>query len=136
MQIGQVIKAHGPDSASVLTMKTGEILRGERRATEWSGWLWCTNESGLSAWVPEAYLSQLHQPGMYKAIRNYNSFEISVDIGQEITILLEVASWGWVRAKDGTEGWIPLENLKLYSVSCKSRIPKGFCSSLLLSSVI
>jgi len=117
-------------------MKAGEILQGELRVTEWSGWLWCTNTSGTSAWVPEAYLSKLPESGKYKAIRNYNSLELSVEIGQEVTILLEEASWGWVRTNDDIEGWIPLDSLDIQHNPSNSRIPKGFCSSLLLSSVI
>ena len=136
MRVGQVIKPHRPDSASVLTMKAGDTLRGERRATEWSGWLWCTNNSGISAWVPEAYLSPLSEPRKYKATRNYKSFELSADIGQEVMILLEVASWGWVRTSDAKEGWVPLDNLEIQPKSDSTRVPKMFCSGLLCSSVI
>ena len=136
MRIVRVIKAHSPDSSSILTMKVGETLQGERRVTEWSGWLWCTNTLGISGWVPEAYLSILPESGKYKAIRNYTSLELSVEIGQEVTILLEEASWGWARTNDGTNGWIPLDSLGIQCNPNNSRVPKEFCSSLLLSSVI
>ena len=27
-----------------------------RRETEWPGWIWCTNDSGKSTWVPESWV--------------------------------------------------------------------------------
>ena len=39
--------------ASELTVQTGEILQ---IAQAESGWLWCTNQSGKSGWVPVMHL--------------------------------------------------------------------------------
>lgn len=48
---------------------------------------------------------------MCKALRDYDSFELSVDIGEILTIKEAAASWAWVENPDGEEGWVPLENL-------------------------
>lgn len=28
----------------------------QRRETDWPGWIWCTNDSGKSTWVPESWV--------------------------------------------------------------------------------
>ena len=112
MRFARVKTPHEPESTSVLVMKEGDTLQGEKRSTEWDGWLWCTNNSGISAWVPEAYLSELATSGLYHALREYSSFELSVSLGQRLKILHEEASWAWVQTSKGIEGWVPLENLE------------------------
>ena len=111
MRVVRVIKAHRPESSDSLKMSVGELLRGERRKTKWDGWIWCTSKSGISAWIPEAYLSEQPQLGMYRAVRDYDSFELSVDIGETLNVKDDAASWAWVENPDGEEGWVPLENL-------------------------
>ncbi len=111
MPIVRVIKEHRPESSDSLKMNVGELLRREERKTSWAGWIWCTNESGISAWIPELYLSEQPQSGLYKALRDYDSFELSVDIGEILAAKEEAASWAWVENPEGEEGWVPLENL-------------------------
>ncbi|MFX1369151.1 MAG: hypothetical protein ACFFAY_11170 [Promethearchaeota archaeon] len=111
MRIVRVIKTHRPESSDSLKMNVGDLLRGEERKTRWDGWIWCTNESGISAGIPEVYLSKQSQSGLYKALRDYDSFELSVDIGGILTVKETAASWAWVENPDGEEGWVPLENL-------------------------
>lgn len=105
-------KPHQPESVPPLMMQEGDLLQCERRNTEWDGWLWCTSDVGITAWVPEAYLLDLPDTCKYRALRDYTSFELPVALGEEVTILYEVASWAWVRTSAGGEGWVPLENLK------------------------
>ncbi|MFX1368615.1 MAG: SH3 domain-containing protein [Promethearchaeota archaeon] len=112
MKSMRVTKPHNPESPDVLTMRTGDTLRGEKRETVFEGWLWCTDESGTSAWIPEEYLTRLSKSGTYKALRDYTSFEMSVDIGQEVVIEYAAAGWAWVRTPDDREGWVPLEILE------------------------
>ncbi|MFW9933529.1 MAG: hypothetical protein ACFFDR_12840 [Candidatus Thorarchaeota archaeon] len=136
MRVARVVKAHRSEPSVSLVMKEGDVLQGEKRTTEWDGWLWCTNASKVSAWVPEAYLSKCGESGMYEAIQDYDSIELPADIGEEVAVLLEEASWGWVRSTDAKEGWIPLECLMFQSNAKHDCFPKMFCSGLLLSSVI
>jgi len=34
-------------------------------------------------------------------------------IGEEVEVLEVDSGWAWVRKDDGTEGWVPLENLSI-----------------------
>ena len=111
MDKARVIKAHAPDSPVSLIMKEGDILHGERRATDWDGWLWCTSDSGVSVWVPKVFLSKLPEGDLYRATCDYDSRELEISAGQEVEILSKTAGWAWVRTGNGGEGWIPLDNL-------------------------
>ena len=112
MDNATVVKAHVPDSSTSLIMKQGDILQGERRKTDWAGWLWCTSDSGVSAWVPEVFLSKLPEGNLYHATCDYNSRELKIGAGQDVEIISTTAEWAWVRTGDDDEGWIPLENLE------------------------
>jgi len=111
MKTARVIKPHSSDNIIPLIIKLGEVLEGEKRETEWEGWLWCKTSVGIFGWVPEAYLKALPENRMYIATRDYNAKELTVSINQEVTILNEVASWAQVETVQGEVGWVPLENL-------------------------
>ena len=112
MRIARVIKKHENENPIPLIMKMDEVLEGEKRETEWDGWLWCKNSAGVFGWIPEAYLKALPEERKYVATKDYNARELSIDTGQEVMILDEESSWAWVRTSLGDEGWIPLENLE------------------------
>ena len=115
MRIVRVIKKHATEFTVPLVMKKHDILEGEKRETEWEGWIWCKNDAGVFGWVPEPYLKQLSEERKYVALQDYNAFELPVDVGHELVILYEASSWAWVRTPDGGEGWVPLENLEIPS---------------------
>ena len=111
MRTAKVIKKHSSEFVTPLVMKTDEILEGEKRETEWEGWIYCRNTAGIFGWVPEPFLKKLPEAKEYVALRDYNAFELPVEVGQDLVILEEVSSWAWVRTTDYQEGWVPLENL-------------------------
>ena len=112
MRIVSVIKKHTSEFSIPLTIMKDDTIEGERRETEWGGWLWCKNDVDIFGWVPEPYLKKLPEDRKYIALRDYNAIELSVDIGQELMVLDEASSWAWVRTSQGDEGWVPLENLE------------------------
>ncbi|MHA1908041.1 MAG: hypothetical protein ACW98Y_12150 [Candidatus Thorarchaeota archaeon] len=121
MRLVRVIKKHTSEFSVPLVMAKDDIIDGEKRKTEWDGWIWCKNIAGVFGWVPEPFLEKLPEERKYGALRDYNAFEVSVDIGQELMILEEASSWAWVRTPEGEEGWVPLENLE--NVSKSATIP-------------
>jgi len=112
MRTARVIKKHTTEFTVPLIMKKDDIIEGEKRKTEWDGWLWCKNDTDMFGWVPEPYLKKLPEDRKYIALRDYNAIELSVDVGQELVIFYEASSWAWVRTPDDEEGWVPLENLE------------------------
>jgi len=112
MKILKVVKNHKSEFQVPLIAKMGEIIEGEEKETEWEGWLWCRNNSGVHGWVPKIYLEPTPESGQYKFLKDYNARELTVDEGQEVIVLDEESGWGWVRTPLGDEGWIPLANLQ------------------------
>lgn len=112
MKILKVTKDHKTEFHVPLIAVKGEIVQGEKRETEYEGWLWCQNKDGLNAWVPETHLEKTSDSGQYKFLKDYNSKELNVEEGQEVIALEEDSGWIWVRTTLGEEGWIPLENVQ------------------------
>lgn len=93
-----------------LVIKTGERLQIGDRATDWPGWLWCTNESGKSGWVPEAYIEQHNRRGL--ARRDYDATELSAEVGEELVVGFEESGWLWCTNQAGQSGWIPADHVE------------------------
>ena len=58
-----------------------------KKESEWSGWIWCINGTGEMGWVPESNLKILETT--CKVLQDYDATELSVDVGQELTIKME-----------------------------------------------
>lgn len=78
---------------------------------EWPGWLWCRADSGELRWVPTNHLDVEGSIGCFS--RDYDSTEISAEIGEKIVALEVWAGWVWCRTEKGSFGWLPLECLDL-----------------------
>jgi hypothetical protein len=117
MKLARVIKEHSSNNLIPLVMKLGDVIEGEKRETEWDGWLWCKTSVDIFGWVPEAYLKALSEERKYDATRDYDAKELNVEIGQEVKILEEESSWACVETAQGEKGWIPLENLEYVTES-------------------
>ncbi len=112
MKILKVIKNHKNEFQVPLLAKNGELVEGEERETEFKGWLWCRNSSGVHGWVPKAYLEPTSKSGQYQFLQDYNARELTVEAGNEVIVMDEESGWAWARTPLGEEGWIPLENLQ------------------------
>jgi SAM-dependent methyltransferase len=109
----RVITSHQASYTYALVVQPGEILDVKERETPWPGWLWCTNQSGVSAWLPQVYLERSGDQA--RALRRYSSLELSVTSGEILTGDEIVADWVWCSKEDGQQGWVPLENLETAS---------------------
>lgn len=112
MKILKVTKNHKSEFQVPLVAKKGEIVEGQDRETEYEGWLWCRNSSGIHGWVPKTYLESTSESGQFQFLQDYNARELTIDAGQEVIVIDEESGWAWVRTTLGEEGWIPLENLQ------------------------
>jgi SH3-like domain-containing protein len=112
MKILKVVKNHKSEFHVSLIAKKGEIIEEEEKETEWKGWLWCRNISGVHGWVPKTYLESTSESGQYQFLKDYNARELTVDKGQEVIVMDEESGWAWVRTPLGDEGWIPMDNLQ------------------------
>lgn len=102
-----VVRAYHPTNESALVANAGDILRPLRREAEWPGWIWCADEKGVEAWAPERWLR--YTGGRAVLIRDYNSFELSLQPGMRLTVLDEESGWVLAALPGGDIGWAPVD---------------------------
>ena len=110
MSVHKVMQAHKPSDPDGLTGSAGEWLTFERRPTKYQGWLWCHNNNGAQSWVPEAWLKIEGEQAIL--LRDYSARELSVVIGELVTVELSQSEWAYCRKKNGKLGWLPLTCLQ------------------------
>lgn len=108
----QVISDYKSTFSDPLIIVKDEILTFSMKETEWKEWLWCINQFGKGGWVPEKFIERLNDK-KYKALRDYNATELTVEIGEELVISDELSGWVWVTNKKGKSGWVPLKNIQI-----------------------
>jgi hypothetical protein len=94
-----------------VSFRKGEKVSIGEKYTEWPGWIWCTKDSGETRWVPKNYLEIHGKKG--KLLRDYNSKELAVKVGEEFYVQEEEADWFWLENESGKNGWVPIKNVKL-----------------------
>lgn len=107
----KVITEHKSKFPVPLVARAGEAVQIGRSDDEFPGWVWCTGKAGIEAWVPENYLRIDGSSGEF--IRDYNSFEMTVETGVELEVLDEASGWLWCRKADGSMGWIPSDKVRI-----------------------
>jgi hypothetical protein len=105
-----VIKKHQPIESKNWIASKGDIVKFERRPTEYEGWLWCTNMEGESAWAPEEWIEIINGSCRFK--RNYNAIELTIQLGEPVIGDIEVSGWIWVVNRKKAYGWVPRNCLK------------------------
>jgi hypothetical protein len=106
MEMATVTKGHPGGGPHPIRFGIGEILRWERRATEWEGWLWCTDSKGVSGWVPEKYVELIDSTNC-QTLRQYDATELAVKQGDSVNVQFAESGWVWCTTSDGREGWVP-----------------------------
>ena len=92
-----------------LVVRRGSRLTVESRLPAYPGWVWCRDSDGIGAWVPEVFLEI--SSGAALVTTDYDSTELTVERGDVIQVLSEVAGWAWCRDRDGRHGWLPVGSL-------------------------
>ena len=109
-RIYRVIKAYESDYTEPWHMIKGEILNIGERDSEWDGWVWCTNRNGESRWVPESFVER--KEDTCTALRDYESTELCVQVGEVLSAGEEESGWAWCTNKAEQSGWVPVESLE------------------------
>ena len=105
----RVIEAYESPFPDPLEAKAGARLSFERRETEWAGWVWCTDSSGKTGWVPETWLILDEEFCVLQ--RDYVASELSVAAGELIVADFSESGWVFGSTASGEQGWIPLNHL-------------------------
>lgn len=94
----------------VIDARAGELIQVGPRDTDYPGWLWCTDQTGTSSWVPEAYLSLEGEHG--RLVRDYSALELTAAAGERLSVVEEESGWYLCETEAGQRGWIPIENVR------------------------
>ena len=105
----RVIEPYETPFSDPLEVSAGTRLRFERRESEWKGWLWCSDPSGQTGWVPETWLTL--DKGSCTLKRHYAAKELSVAAGELITADFVESEWVFGSRSSGEQGWVPLNHL-------------------------
>jgi len=110
---GRVLADYQAAYSDPITMHVGEELQLNGIKDNWQGWiwLWCTNQAGKSGWVPEGYVEQAGNKGI--ALFDYDAIELSVSIGEMLSIEKEESGWFWCFTQHGKSGWVPAEHVSI-----------------------
>ena len=103
----QVVFAHQASCSYILKARAGEKVTISDKKEE--GWVWCTKEA-LSAWIPEKYLKQGKHIGTM--LVDYDSTELTVTVGERLTLIREESGWIWCSNQNRQRGWVPLSKIK------------------------
>lgn len=80
------------------------------RKTDIAGWVWCTNRSGKSSWVPKSCLELHSDTG--KMLRDYRAVGLTIHVGEILTVHEVESGFCWVTDQAGRRGWVPAANVE------------------------
>ena len=88
-----------------------EVSINRDKKTDLAGWVWCTNRAGKGGWVPEAYIEDRGNRGTLR--RDYNAVELTVRVGELLTVHKAESGFLWVTNQAGQDGWVPATHVAL-----------------------
>ena len=108
----KVIKAYEVVYPNAICVRKGNSLLILREETNpaWAGWLWCRSEDGQEGWISKDFMEI--DGAKAKMNRDYDAREVAVQALEMVQILKQEHGWCWVKKGDGSQGWIPSENLE------------------------
>lgn len=93
-----------------IVLNEGDVvtLGREEESEKWKGWVWAET-SDNKGWIPKQIVNAEGTKGVITEF--YTAKEVDVNAGDEVEVIKELNGWAWVKNVNGTEGWIPLENI-------------------------
>jgi mannitol-1-/sugar-/sorbitol-6-/2-deoxyglucose-6-phosphatase len=105
----RAVKAHVPPGRAPIVVVPGEELTVGERDDEWPAFVLVTTSSGAQGWVPERRL-ELFGDGRGTPVRRYDTTEMAIVPGTELTVVeADLGSgWLWCKGAEGAQGWVPV----------------------------
>jgi hypothetical protein len=100
--------------ADPIAVKAGEhlLIDDEKtQETDIPGWSWCTGPDRRQGWVPNAWIT--HRHGAAQIVRDYSALELTVKVGDRVTLQHSESGFVFVTHEDGSVGWVPDACLQL-----------------------
>ena len=111
MTIRSVKNTYTASYANPIEVMKGQAVALTGREDIWDGhrWLWAVSEDGLEGWVPDSFITGDAENPI--ACYDYSAIELTCSAGEIVEFLRQTHGWAWCRKSDGSEGWLPLQNL-------------------------
>lgn len=90
-----------------------KLLAVKESGATWIGWVWCTDTSGLSGWLPVQVFDALKIGKKNIATMDFDTIELTVSTGEMLFVSNVLNGWSWCRNDRNLEGWVPDECLSL-----------------------
>lgn len=108
-----VTKAYQRQFDDPITLKAGETVPITKQEP-WEDnpawmWYWGENAEGKGGWIPESSLELAGDQGTAK--QEYSAWEMTVAVGETLTLLAEAEGWYWARNEKGELGWVPISSI-------------------------
>lgn len=87
-----------------------EVIVDIDKRTNIAGWIWCTNRSGKSGWVPISYVKLRGNIGKMKL--DYSAIELTIHKGETLTVHKVESGFYWATDQAGRQGWVPAANVE------------------------
>ena len=110
----RVVGAHQAKYPDPLELLRDQVVTLGDSDTRWPEYVWCTDASGKGGWVPRSFLE--HHAGVHRLRRDYSSRELTVAVGEEVTLGEQAGGWYWVSSHRGDAGWVPAEHLHIATI--------------------
>jgi hypothetical protein len=111
-----VAKDYQAEFSDPLAVEAGETFTVSERTSAWEDnpawmWIWCTDQREKSGWVPKHIILMDADGQAGRTHVAYNARELTVTVGQELTIEYEESGWVWCCDQQGKRGWVPISHV-------------------------
>lgn len=107
----RVIKEYQAPYPDPIRADAGEEVSVDRsRETDIAGWIWCANKAGKGGWIPIAYLELYGDRA--RMLYDYNAIELTIHVGDVLTVHKTESSFHWATNENGQQGWIPIAHVE------------------------
>lgn len=110
----QVIRGYRSPYPDPIVFQEGEQVKIGREFKEdpdWKNWVWCEGKDNKKAWVPKQYVDIDGPNGTFN--KYYNAMELTVQVGEELTVHEIINGFGMSEKTNGERGWVPMKNMRI-----------------------
>lgn len=107
----RVVQPHRAPDRPAIRVQAGDRVTLGDRDIEWPEFVWTSLASGLGGWIPSPLFDS--HTGEASALADYDTQELDVDVGEELTLHRELAQWWWAENTRGGSGWVPARVLDI-----------------------
>jgi hypothetical protein len=107
-----VISSYKSQYPNPIGFQSGDHVEIGKRDDEFPGWVWVTTSDGNQGWAPSESLNFTNDGQKAIANHSYSARELNTKKGELLTLLFELAGWGWVVNEHNESGWVLLNTIK------------------------